>query len=230
MRQFGGNIHIYLGWCRFLALMMVVMLALALMGSQPAAQAQTGAKAATTATVPAPVKTLGSKTAPITVEVFSDFQYPACKSLYEQTLRPLIDNYVVTGQVYLIHRDFPLEQTHRYSRLAARYANAAARLGKFERVATALYGRQQNWSVDGNVDAAVAAVLTPAEMKKVRQWVEQPAQLDVAIDQDVRLGGRVPIRSTPTMIVMHRGSTYPLPPGGVNYSLLRQFLEELLRR
>ncbi len=227
--QFGGNIRIYLSWCRFLALTMVAVLGLAPLGFQPAAQAQTGAKAATTATVPAPVKTMGSKSAPITVEVFSDFQCPACKSLYEQTLRPLIDNYVVTGQVYLIHRDFPLD-IHRYSRLAARYANAAARLGKFERVATALYGRQQNWSVDGNVDAAVATVLTPAEMKKVRQWVEQPAQLDVAIDQDVRLGGRVPVRSTPTMIVMHRGTTYPLPPGGVNYSLLRQFLEELLRR
>lgn len=219
MRRYGGNV----------ALTGIVVLALAMAGTQPSLQAQTGAKAATTTKDLAPVKTLGSKTAPITVEVFSDFQCPACKSLYEQTLRPLIDNYVVTGQVYLIHRDFPLD-IHRHSRLAARYANAAARLGKFERVATAIYARQQSWSADGNVDAAVASVLTPAEMKKVRDWVAQPAQLDVAIDQDVRLGGRVPVRSTPTMIVMHRGTTYPLPPGGVNYSLLRQFLEELLRR
>lgn len=211
---------------RNIALTMIVMLALVLW-AQPAAQAQTKAKAATTATDPAPVKTMGSKSAPITVEVFSDFQCPACKSLYEQTLRPLIDNYVVTGQVYLIHRDFPLDM-HRYSRLAARYANAAARLGKFERAATALYARQQTWANDGSVDATVASVLTPAEMKKVRDWVAQPALLDLAIDQDVRLGGRIPIRSTPTMIVMHRGTTYPLPPGGVNYSLLRQFLEELL--
>ena len=219
MRQFGRNVAHG-----------VAVLALVLVGSAQAAQAQSGAKAATTATDPAPVKALGSKTAPITVEVFSDFQCPGCKSLYEQTLRPLIENYVLTGQVYLIHRDFPLEQTHRYARLAARYANAAARLGKFERVATAIYARQQDWSVDGNVDAAVASVLTPAEMKKVREWVAQPAQLDLSIDQDVRLGGRVPVRSTPTMIVTHRGTTYPLPPGGVNYSLLRQFLEELLRR
>lgn len=207
----------------------VLMLALALIGAQPALEAQTRAKAATTATNPTPVKTLGSKSAPITVEVFSDFQCPACKNLYEQTLRPLIDNYVVTGQVYLIHRDFPLDM-HRYSRLAARYANAAGRLGKFERVASALYARQQIWSVDGSVDATVAGVLTPAEMKKVRDWVAQPALLDVAIDQDVRLGGRIPVRSTPTVIVMHRGTTYPLPPGGVNYSLLRLFLDELLRR
>ena len=83
--------------------------------------------------VPAPVKTLGSRSAPITIEVFSDFQCPACKSLYEQTLRPVIDNYVATGKVYLIHRDFPLDQIHKHSRTAARYANAAARLGKFER-------------------------------------------------------------------------------------------------
>jgi protein-disulfide isomerase len=204
-------------------------LALALAGLQPPARAQSKAKAAS-APDPAPVKTLGSRHAPITIEVFSDFQCPACKALYEQTIRPLIDNYVVTGQVYLIHRDFPLEQLHRYSRVAARYANAAARLGKFERVEQALYAKQQTWAADGNVDAVVAAVLTPAEMKKVRQWVDQPAELDQAIEKDVRLGDRIPVRSTPTVIVMHAGKTYPLPPGGVNYSLLRQFLDELLKR
>ena len=196
------------------------------------AKAQTKTKAAKAVApqqTPAPVKTLGSPSAPITIEVYSDFQCPACKNLFEQTLRPVIDNYVAIGKVYLVHRDFPL-QVHKHSRQAARYANAAARLGKFERVAEALYAGQEKWSVNGDVDSVVAAVLSPAEMKKVRQWVQQPADLDAVIDQDVRLGDRVPVRSTPTVLVMFRGATYPLPPGGVSYSLLRQFLDDLLRR
>lgn len=199
--------------------------------TQAAAQTKaTQAAPAAAKTAPAPMKALGVKSAPITVEVFSDFQCPACRTLYEQTLRPLIDNYVSTGKVYLVHRDFPLEQLHKHARQAARYANAAGRLGKFERVVEALYSKQDVWSVDGNVEGAVAAALTPAEMKQVRVWVQQPAQLDAVIDQDVRLGNRVPVRSTPTVVVLHAGTTYPLPPGGVNYSLLRQFLDDLLRR
>src|SRR5262249_12238479 len=55
-----------------------------------------------------PHEALGSKTAPIVMEVFSDFQCPACKTLFVTTNRPLMDNYVSTSKVYLIHRDFPL--------------------------------------------------------------------------------------------------------------------------
>src|SRR5271170_6669648 len=50
-----------------------------------------------------PVKAIGSKSAPITMEVFSDYQCPSCRLLYEQTLKPLINEYVATGKVYLIH-------------------------------------------------------------------------------------------------------------------------------
>jgi protein-disulfide isomerase len=65
-----------------------------------------------------PREALGSKTAPIVVEIFSDFQCPACKTLFVTTNRQLMDNYVSTGKVYLIHRDFPL-QMHAHSRVAA---------------------------------------------------------------------------------------------------------------
>src|SRR5712664_585104 len=68
---------------------------------------------------PSEAKSLGSKSAPITIEVFEDFQCPACRNFFETTVKQLIDDYVVPGKVYLIHRDFPLEM-HPYSRQAAR--------------------------------------------------------------------------------------------------------------
>jgi len=49
----------------------------------------------------------GSKNAPIIMEVFSDYQCPACKSCSPPQSQ-VMDNYVSTGKVYLIHRDFPL--------------------------------------------------------------------------------------------------------------------------
>src|ERR1700754_784639 len=74
----------------------------------------------TSASVPDidPHEALGSKTAPVVMEVFSDFQCPACKSLYDATNRNLMDNYVNNGKVYLIHRDFPLPM-HSHSKVAA---------------------------------------------------------------------------------------------------------------
>src|SRR6266566_2451341 len=41
-----------------------------------------------------PHKAFGSKSAPVTMEVFSDYQCPACKQLYLSTNRQLMDNYV----------------------------------------------------------------------------------------------------------------------------------------
>ena len=64
-----------------------------------------------------PHKAFGSKNAPVTMEVFSDFQCPACKTLFTTPNRRLMDDYVSSGKVYLIHRDFPLSM-HAHSRVA----------------------------------------------------------------------------------------------------------------
>ncbi len=196
------------------------LLLLAWIGSAPGV-AQTKAAAAEMVHL----KALGTKTAPIMMEVFSDYQCPACRQLYQQTLRPLMENYVSAGKVYLVHRDFPLPG-HKYSREAARYANAAARIGQFEKVEEALYAKQDVWSVDGNLEAVVAAVLTPAQMKQVRQLV-QNGQLDAAIEKDVSLGNQAQVRQTPTSIITHGGQSYPVV-GVVTYPILRRFLDQLL--
>src|SRR5256886_11931605 len=99
------------------------------------------------------------------MEVFSDYQCPACKTLYTTTNRLLMDNYVSTGKVYLIHRDFPLAK-HAYSRIAARYARAAAQIGKTEPVEQVLFQNQEKWEQTGDVDGTVASVLSAAEMPK----------------------------------------------------------------
>ncbi len=173
------------------------------------------------------LKALGSRTAPITMEVFSDFQCPACRNLYQETMRPVIENYVAAGKVYYVHRDMPLP-VHKHSLEASRYANAAARVGKFERVVEALFNKQETWSADGNIEGVVAAVLTPAEMNKVRQLLRS-GQLDAAIDRDKSLAESFQVRQTPTTIITFRGQTYPIV-GVVSYAILRRFLDDLLKK
>src|SRR5258708_9112199 len=109
-----------------------------------------------------PTKAFGSKTAPVIVEIYSDFQCPACKQLFLNTTQKVMDNYVSTGKVYLLHLYFPLPM-HSYSRVAPRDSRAAAHIGKCEAVEKALFQNQQKWETNGDVKGIVAAVLTLAE-------------------------------------------------------------------
>ena len=51
---------------------------------------------------------LGDKNAPVTIVEFSDYECPFCKRHFDQTLPELIKNYIDTGKVKLVYRDFPL--------------------------------------------------------------------------------------------------------------------------
>jgi protein-disulfide isomerase len=172
-----------------------------------------------------PHKAFGSKNAPIVMEVFSDYQCPACRTLFLTTNRQLMDNYVTTGKVYLIHRDFPLPM-HAHSRVAARYARAAAEIGKIEPVEKALFENQDKWEQSGDVDGTVAAVLSSADMTKVRALVKG-GTLEPLIDKDYQLGQMYRVSQTPTSVFHSKGQTYPYS-GVMNYEILHQFLDQLL--
>ncbi len=194
--------------------------------------AQTAAKAALKKTSGAEenfVKTLGSSKAPITIEVFSDFQCPACREFYMTCLRRVITEYVNKDKVYLVHHDFPLRM-HPYAREAARYAIAASSLNKYEQVSEALYAKQGVWSADGKIEPILAETLSPVEMKKVKQVLENSAtRIDSLIERDIFLGTQSAVNQTPTMVIRHKDKSYP-QAGAVNYSLFSKFLDDLLTR
>ncbi len=174
-----------------------------------------------------PVKSgraMGTAAAAIRIEVFSDFQCPHCKELYEKTLIPLVKDYVNTGRVYLVHRDYPLPQ-HQFAQPAACYACAAERIGKYEQVCDVLFREQESWSVTGKVDETVCSVLTPAEARKVRELAKDPAILG-EIQKDIALGNQARLAQTPTMFISYAGKTYPVA-GSVSYPILRRFLDNL---
>jgi protein-disulfide isomerase len=208
-----------------------------------------GRNALDPAPLPEPVKTYGSKTAPIRIEVFSDYQCPSCGNFYKTTLRALINDYVAAGKVYLVHRDFPLPM-HQYSYQAARWANAAARVGRFAEVEGALYDNQAAWSLDGNIQKFVAAAVSshdlehieklmtgcaappPASVKPagmtMAQQSTQACSVDAFISQDVALGKQVPVTQTPTFVIYNKGQKISTVPGQISWDILKKFLDSLL--
>jgi protein-disulfide isomerase len=172
-------------------------------------------------------RAVGPVTAAVRIDVFSDFQCPACKALHEQTIKRLKEDYARQGKIRLVHHDFPLPQ-HKFARQAATLAAAADKLGKFDAVADALFLQQDTWSKTGNVDAVVDGVLTPEERKKLRELAKDPA-IAAGIERDVRLGEKSQVSSTPTMIITHNGSPSPVV-GVVTYTVVSRYIDSLLAK
>jgi len=172
-------------------------------------------------------KAFGNPTAPLTIELFSDFQCPACRQLHLQQLPMIMRDYVNNGKAYLVYKEFPLSM-HAHSKEAAALACASARVGKYEQVADVLFQAQPSWAESGKVFEAVATVLSPAEQKKVQALAKDPAVLS-EIDRDMQEGNQERVNQTPTMVIIRNGRKYPIG-GGLNYDLLRRFLDDLISK
>jgi protein-disulfide isomerase len=173
-------------------------------------------------------KDFGSPNAPVTLEIYSDYECPSCRNFFMQSMPALMAEFVNTNRVRIIHRDFPLPQ-HQFSRLATRYANAAGEIGKYEVVVNQIFKTQPEWDQNGAIDAQIAKVLSPAEMAKVRELVKMDAHLDDTVTKDVALANQDGITQTPSMVLVRNGKREviaPIPP----YSVLKSYLDSVLAR
>jgi len=173
-------------------------------------------------------KESGSPTAPITLELYTDYQCPSCRAFYLEVLPQVISQYVATGKVRLVHRDYPLPQ-HQYSRIATKYANAAGQVGLYDVVANQLFKTQQEWEQNGNVDGEVAKVVPPGGMQKIRDLVKNDAHLDDSVVADQAMASRDGLNQTPTLVVVQNGKRQTIS-GMVQFNILKQYLDQILAK
>jgi protein-disulfide isomerase len=166
----------------------------------------------------------GSADAPITCEIYSDYQCPGCAAFFLETMPRLTEEYVQTGKVRIVHRDFPLPQ-HRYAHLAARYANAAGSLGQYDAVVKQLFATQRLWEATGEIDTQVAQVLRPDLLAKVRDLVK--GDQEVLVNADIAKAREDQIRQTPSLVVVVQGKRQLIAPVP-GYPLLKMYLDSLL--
>jgi protein-disulfide isomerase len=88
----------------------------------------------TPATIPSQGRTLGNASAPVTVDIYVDYQCPVCRNFTETVMPQIINRYVVGGQVKIMSHDFlviDIVQGGHESVDAANAALCAADQGKF---------------------------------------------------------------------------------------------------
>jgi protein-disulfide isomerase len=171
-------------------------------------------------------KLSGSPSAAVTLEIYSDYECPACADFYVKTYPLLVANYVRTGKIRILHRDFPLPQ-HPYAVLAARYANAAGETGNYDVAVMQLFKTQAEWASNGNVDSALMKVLSPGVMQEVRRLVSSGREAGIASDQSA--GYRDSLNQTPTLVIVARGKREKVAPIP-SFAALKSYLDSLLSR
>jgi protein-disulfide isomerase len=139
----------------------------------------------------------GNKSAPVTMIEFSDYQCPFCKRHLQQTVPTLVKDYVDTGKVRYVFRDFPLAQIHPLATKAAEAARCAGEQGKYWEMHDRLFENQNALEPEKLPGHAKAIGL---DETKFRQCFDA-GRYASAVQQDLEAGTKIGIRGTPAIVL-----------------------------
>jgi hypothetical protein len=89
---------------------------------------------------------LGSDSAPIEITEYADYQCPACQDFETVQMPSVEERLIQTGRVRWRYRDFPLDQIHRHTRVAAHSAACADEQGKYWEQHHRIYSWTPDWT------------------------------------------------------------------------------------
>jgi protein-disulfide isomerase len=90
---------------------------------------------------------LGDENAPVVVVSFEDYQCPFCKRAFDDTFPQLKSEYIDTGKVKFVYRDYPLS-FHPDAQKSAEAAECAGDQDKYWEMHDLIFNNQQSLSVD----------------------------------------------------------------------------------
>jgi protein-disulfide isomerase len=169
---------------------------------------------------------LGKADAPLTMVEFTDLQCPFCRQFVISTFDQLKKDWIDTGKLRYISRDFPLD-FHAQAMNAARAARCAGDQDKFWEMRLALMRN--------------ANLLTPAYITKTAGDLKLDMasftpcavsnKYDAEIQSEMAEGTRMGVTGTPTFVMGRSapdGISGPMVVGALPYSLFDAKLKELL--
>jgi protein-disulfide isomerase len=162
-------------------------------------------------------KILGDENAPITIVEYMSLTCGHCKRFHDTTWKPLKEQYIDTGKVRFILRDFPLDPL---ATAAIMLAHAAPN-GKFFEMVDLLFAQQANWAY---VDDPVGALLAIAKQVGFTEQTFELALKNQALLDGVnavkdRGASQFGVTSTPTFFI--NGAKHP---GALSFEEMEKLL------
>jgi protein-disulfide isomerase len=173
----------------------------------------------------------GSASSPVRIEVFSNLQCGACRTLFLDVIQPVMREY--QDKVSVVYYEFPLNM--QYDRPAARYVSAAARLGqqRLLSVYDVVFNEQSYWALDGSLEKSVSKALSSEDFLRIQQILRdssQLAEINENIEKDQQRGRRKGVNATPTMFVSHGGKEQKVELGGrLTLQVMKQYLDPIVK-
>lgn len=152
---------------------------------------------------------LGNNNAPVTMIEFVDFECPFCKRFADETLSQLKSQYIDTGKVRLVMRDFPLSFHDPMATKEAVAANCARKQGgdtAYFKYHDEIFARTTS-NGNGLADADLTKIATDLSLtlSAFNSCLLDPAQTD-EVKKDITDGTAAGASGTPTFLI---GKTTP---------------------
>jgi len=159
----------------------------------------------------------GNPEAPVVLVEYSDFQCPAC-GYYAGQIQEAWP--AIQDQVKFVYRHFPLTTIHDNAELAAAYAEASGRQGKFWEMHDALFENQAQWSdlADPADTFERYAGRLGLDLAQLREDLDSP-EVQSKIRADVRSAGQSGVNSTPSFFLNGERMNNPQTAAGFIYAI-----------
>ena len=166
---------------------------------------------------------LGSADAPVEIMEFADYQCPACEKFEMVEFPYVLERLIKTGRVRYVYRDFPLDQPHKWARLAAHAAACANDQGKFWEVHAGIYATQAEWSFSSRAGSQFREIagkqgLDLGSYDECMRSLRYAGRLQGSLDEGLRVGVNV----TPSFLIGGR-----LYPGVLPYDRIKALVDSL---
>lgn len=175
-----------------------------------------------------PVK--GNPNAEIIIVEFSDFQCPFCSRFYDQTLPLIQQNYIDTGKIKFVYRDFPIDSLHPNARPAHIAAECADDQGKFWEYHDILFERVGQWQSlsMSNLGDSFLAYAEELELDQ-SNFIEclQSESTAQEVHSDYLAGVEYGITGTPGFFVGTEKDGFIKLNGAQPYSVFAQVIESI---
>ncbi len=140
---------------------------------------------------------IGSRDAKVALVEFSDFQCPFCARHSQQTLPAIVKEYVNTGKIKYVLRDFPIQALHPGARKSHEAAHCAGEQGKYWQMHDRLFGNIRGQQTQDLTAHAKALRLDGREFEQCLASERHTARVHQALEEGQRAG----VRGTPTFFV-----------------------------
>ena len=139
---------------------------------------------------------VGKADAPLVLVEYTDYQCPFCQQFHNTAYAQLKANYIDTGKIRFVSRDFPLD-FHENARRGANAARCAAEQGKYWEMRHAMIVNASQLQAD-KLSAYAANV--KMDVKKFQACVDAD-KFKAAIDKDIAEGAAAGVNGTPSFVL-----------------------------